>query len=166
MNRPTVEVETIINERVRRATVEPRRTLLDFLRDDCDLTGTHAGCEHGVCGACTVLVDGDAVRSCLIFAAQVTGHRITTIEGIGDNGELHRVQQAMIDTHSLQCGFCTPGFVISIVAFLRDRPDPTHEEVLDSLGGNLCRCTGYQGLVRAVELAARSINEAGAEIDV
>jgi carbon-monoxide dehydrogenase small subunit len=130
-------------------------TLADFLREVCRLTGTHLGCEHGVCGACTVLVDGDAVRSCLVFAVQVDGAEVTTIEGIASpDGSLSTVQEAFRDCHGLQCGFCTPGFIVSVTAFLRDHPDPTDVEIREALSGNLCRCTGYQGIFKAVRRAA------------
>ena len=145
------QVSMTVNGTVRRATVESRKTLADFLREDLGLTGTHLGCEHGVCGACTVLVDGAAVRSCLMFAVQAEGAEVTTIEGIAaPDGELSTVQAAFRDCHGLQCGFCTPGFVMTVTAFLRDHPEPTDEEIRESLSGNLCRCTGYQGIVRAV----------------
>jgi carbon-monoxide dehydrogenase small subunit len=148
-------VEVTVNGRVFRATVEPRLTLADFLREKCGLTGTHLGCEHGACGACTVLLDGDAVRGCLIFAVQVDGMEVTTVEGIaGPNGELSPVQAAMRECHGLQCGFCTPGFVTSITALLRDNPKPTDAEIREGLSGNFCRCTGYQGIVNAVHRAA------------
>jgi carbon-monoxide dehydrogenase small subunit len=148
-------VELTVNDQVRRATVEPRMTLADFLREGCALTGTHLGCEHGVCGACTVLVDGDPVRSCLMFAVQADGSEVTTIEGLSDpDGQLSTVQAAFRDCHGLQCGFCTPGFVVTVTALLRDNPDPTDEEIRESLSGNLCRCTGYQGILRAVRQAA------------
>jgi carbon-monoxide dehydrogenase small subunit len=150
-----VVVTTTVNGIARRALVEPRKTLADFLREDCALTGTHLGCEHGVCGACTVLVDGAAVRSCLMFAVQAQGADVTTVEGLcGDDGELSTVQAAFREAHGLQCGFCTPGFVVSVTAFLRDNPHPTLEEIREGLSGNLCRCTGYQGIIRAVQLAA------------
>ena len=137
------------------ARVEDRITLADFLREECNLTGTHLGCEHGVCGACTVLVDGAAVRSCLMFAVQAAGSEVTTIEGIvGPDGGLNHVQEAFRTAHGLQCGFCTPGFVVSVTAFLRDHPDPTDREIKEALSGNLCRCTGYQGIINAVRLAA------------
>jgi carbon-monoxide dehydrogenase small subunit len=151
-----IEVEVRVNGQARRATVEPRRTLADFLREQCGLTGTHLGCEHGVCGACTVMVDGDAVRSCLVFAVQADGAEVTTIEGIGSPDELSPVQAAFRDHHGLQCGFCTPGFVVSVTAFLRDHPNPTDDEIRDGLSGNLCRCTGYQGILAAVRAAATS----------
>jgi len=154
-------VHITVNGRARTATVEPRLTLADFLRDACRLTGTHLGCEHGVCGACTVLVDGAAVRSCLMFAVQADGAEVTTIEGIGSSdGELSPVQQAFRDCHGLQCGFCTPGFVVSVTAFLRDNPSPTDTEIRQALSGNLCRCTGYQGIVKAVRQAADTLGGA------
>jgi carbon-monoxide dehydrogenase small subunit len=144
-----------VNGQPREATVEPRLTLADFLRERCGLTGTHLGCEHGVCGACTVLVDGAAVRSCLMFAVQADGADVTTVEGVaGPGGELSAVQAALRECHGLQCGFCTPGFVMSITALLCDNPHPTDDEVREGLSGNLCRCTGYQGILRAVRLAA------------
>ena len=137
------------------ATVEPRLTLADYLRENCGLTGTHLGCEHGACGACTVLVDGQAVRACLMFAVQADGSDVTTVEGIaGEDGELSPIQSTMRECHGLQCGFCTPGFVVSITALLRDNPHPTDEEVREGLSGNFCRCTGYQGIVNAVHRAA------------
>jgi carbon-monoxide dehydrogenase small subunit len=144
-----------VNGHSRSATVAPRLTLADFLRERCQLTGTHLGCEHGVCGACTVLVDGAAVRSCLMFAVQAEGAEVTTIEGIGSpDGELSVVQAAFRDCHGLQCGFCTPGFVVSVTAFLQDNPNPTEDEIREGLSGNLCRCTGYQGILKAVRQAA------------
>lgn len=148
-------VKLKVNGRLRAADVEPRLTLADFLRENCGLTGTHLGCEQGVCGACTVLVDGAAVRSCLVFAVQLDGAEITTIEGIASpEGELSVVQGAFRDCHGLQCGFCTPGFIVSVTAFLRAHPDPTDEEIREALSGNLCRCTGYQGIFDAVRQAA------------
>jgi len=143
-----------VNGQERRGLVESRKTLADFLREDCALTGTHLGCEHGVCGACTVILDGDAVRSCLMFAVQAEGAVITTIEGIATPGELSPVQDAFREEHGLQCGFCTPGFVVSVHAFLAEHPRPSRDEIREALSGNLCRCTGYQGIVRAVERAA------------
>ena len=137
------------------ATVEPRLTLADYLRETCGLKGTHLGCEHGACGACTVLVDGHAMRSCLMFAVQADGSEVTTVEGIAsEDGELSPVQAALRECHGLQCGFCTPGFVMSITALLRDKPRPTDEEIREGLSGNFCRCTGYQGIVNAVQRAA------------
>jgi aerobic carbon-monoxide dehydrogenase small subunit len=153
-----VTVEVTVNGLPRRATVEPRLTLADFLRERLQLTGTHLGCEHGVCGACTVLLDGAAVRSCLIFAVQADGGDVTTVEAIaGPDGTLSAVQAAFREHHGLQCGFCTPGFIISVTAFLRDNPDPTDEQIRDALSGNLCRCTGYQGILKAVRGAAQTI---------
>jgi carbon-monoxide dehydrogenase small subunit len=148
-------VKMVVNGEPREAAVEARLTLADFLREECRLTGTHLGCEHGVCGACTVLVDGAAVRSCLLFAVQAAGAEVTTVEGLaGPDGELTPVQEAFRDAHGLQCGFCTPGFVVSVTAFLRDNPEPTDREIREALTGNLCRCTGYQGIIKAVHLAA------------
>jgi aerobic carbon-monoxide dehydrogenase small subunit len=158
MNRGVMTVRLTLNGVPREATVEPRLTLADFLREQCRLTGTHLGCEHGVCGACTVLVDGAAVRSCLMFAVQADGAEVTTIEGIASpDGELSPVQAAFSDCHALQCGFCTPGFVVSVTAFLRDNPHPADEDIRDALSGNLCHCTGYQGIVRAVRKVADEV---------
>jgi len=149
------EVRLVVNGEAREGPVEPRLTLADFLRERCHLTGTHLGCEHGVCGACTVLVDGEAVRSCLVFTVQVDGAEVTTIEGIAPaDGELSAVQEAFRDCHGLQCGFCTPGLVVSATAFLRDHPDPSDAEIAEAMSGNLCRCTGYQGILAAVRRAA------------
>ncbi len=159
-----IPIEIRVNGLLRRASVPPRLTLADYLREHCRLTGTHLGCEHGVCGACTVLLDGQAVRSCLVFAVQADGAEITTIEGIASpDGELSPVQAAFRDHHGLQCGFCTPGFVISATAFLRDHPDPTDEQIRDALSGNLCRCTGYQGILQAVGAAAKSASTVAAD---
>jgi carbon-monoxide dehydrogenase small subunit len=133
--------------------VEPRLLLSDFLRHDLELTGTHVGCEHGVCGACTVLLDGEPVRSCLMLAVQADGHAITTVEGLATNGRLHPVQQAFHEAHGLQCGFCTPGVLMTIVAFLRDNPAADEPAIREALSGNLCRCTGYQSMVDAVLLS-------------
>jgi carbon-monoxide dehydrogenase small subunit len=144
------------------ATVEPRRLLADFLRRDLDLTGTHLGCEHGVCGACTVLLDGAAVRSCLLFAVQVDGHTITTVEGLAEAGRLHPIQSAFREEHALQCGFCTPGFLTTLAAFLEEVEDPTEAEIREAVSGNLCRCTGYVNIVRAVRRAVR-LRRAGGE---
>ena len=155
-----VAVVVTVNGQRRSAVVEPRLTLADFLRERCQLTGTHLGCEHGACGACTVLLDGQAVRGCLVFAVQADGAEVTTIEGIaGPDGALSTVQQAFREHHGLQCGFCTPGFVTSVTAFLRDNPSPTDQEIRDGLSGNLCRCTGYQGILAAVRAAAATINQ-------
>ncbi len=150
-----IAIELTVNGVRRRATVPPRVTLADYLRDTCGLTGTHLGCEHGACGACSVLLDGEAVRSCLVFAVQADGADITTIEGIaGPDGELSPVQAAFRDHHGLQCGFCTPGFIVSATALLRDNPTPTDDEIREGLSGNLCRCTGYQGILNAMHAAA------------
>jgi aerobic carbon-monoxide dehydrogenase small subunit len=150
-----VSIEVTVNGRTRRASVPPRLTLADFLRERCQLTGTHLGCEHGVCGACTVLLDGQAIRSCLMFAVQADGTEIVTVEGMSaPDGGLSAVQHAFREHHGLQCGFCTPGFVVSVSAFLRDHPDPTDEQIRDALSGNICRCTGYQGILAAVRAAA------------
>ena len=136
--------------------VEPRLLLSDFLRHEMNLTGTHVGCEHGVCGACTVLLDGDAIRSCLTFAVQVDGHQVTTVEGLSDTAEeLHPLQEAFWDAHGLQCGFCTPGILMTLIPFLEGNPDPSEEMIREALSGNLCRCTGYQNIVDAVKLAAK-----------
>jgi carbon-monoxide dehydrogenase small subunit len=148
-------VTVSVNGQATEATVEPRLTLADYLRETCGLTGTHLGCEHGACGACTVLVDGQAVRSCLMFAVQADGSDVTTVEGVAsEGGELSPVQAALRECHGLQCGFCTPGFVMSITALLRDNPKPSDEEIREGLSGNFCRCTGYQGIVNAVHRAA------------
>ena len=150
----TIDVAVTVNGRKRTGTVEPRKTLADFLREDLGLTGTHLACEHGVCGACTVIIDDRAVRSCLQFAVQVDGSSVTTVEGLATNGELNPVQRAFMNEHGLQCGFCTPGFVISATALLNDNSDPTDQEIREGLSGNICRCTGYQGIIRAVRSAA------------
>jgi carbon-monoxide dehydrogenase small subunit len=149
-----IDVSCSVNGEAVRHVAEPRQTLADFLREECGLTGTKLGCEHGVCGACTVLLDGEAVRSCLIFAAQANGHEIVTVEGLAPDGELHPLQQAFCDNHALQCGFCTPGFLLSAYAFLRDTPAPSDDEIRETMSGNLCRCTGYQGIFRALRQVA------------
>jgi carbon-monoxide dehydrogenase small subunit len=149
------QIDLNVNGERRRVTVEDRTTLADALRDGCQLTGTHLACEHGVCGACTVLLDGAAVRSCLLFAVQVVDAEVTTIEGLTPtDGSLSPVQEAFRQAHGLQCGFCTPGFVVSITAFLAEHANPGDEELRDALSGNLCRCTGYQGIIKAARLAA------------
>lgn len=157
-----VDIRLRVNGVVRDLTVPSRRLLSDALRHDLRLTGTHVGCEHGICGACTVLLDGEPVRSCLLLAASVDGREITTVEGLsGPDGELHPVQQAFRDCHGLQCGFCTPGFVTTIAAYLEENPDPTEEEATEAIAGNLCRCTGYVGIRAAVLRAAELRREAG-----
>jgi carbon-monoxide dehydrogenase small subunit len=151
----TRTVSLRVNGEARQATVEVRTTLADFLRDALDLTGTHVGCEHGVCGACTVLLDGQPVRSCLILAVQAEGAAITTVEGLADGEKLHPLQQAFWDHHGLQCGFCTPGFLLTAKAFLEENPRPTDDEIREAISGNLCRCTGYHFIVEAIRSAAR-----------
>jgi carbon-monoxide dehydrogenase small subunit len=154
--RPALHAVTVtVNGRSHTRQVEPRLLLSDFLRHDLDLTGTHVGCEHGVCGACTVLLDGEPVRSCLLLAVQADGHEVTTVEGLAPGPErLHPLQEAFWDAHGLQCGFCTPGFLMTLVPFLAENPDPSEDEIRHALSGNLCRCTGYQNIVAAVRLAA------------
>ena len=146
----TVEVSFTINGQPQTIRVEPRRTLADAVREDCGLTGTHLGCEHGVCGACTVLVDGKPVRSCLMFAVQAEGHAIRTVEGLSRDGMLHPMQQAFWENHGLQCGFCTPGFLMLAVAALEQNPDMAEDELREVLSSNLCRCTGYQNILKSV----------------
>ncbi|MFM0267998.1 (2Fe-2S)-binding protein [Paraburkholderia sediminicola] len=143
---------------------EPRKLLSDVLREDCRLTGTHVGCEHGVCGACTVLIDGRPARSCLAYAVQMDEVQITTIEAVAQDGRLSPLQQAMHECHGLQCGFCTPGIVMTFEAYLREHPSPSEAEVREALSGNLCRCTGYQNIVRAILLAAARMR--GESVDV
>jgi len=150
-------ISVVVNGEERRRRVEARRTLADFIREDCALTGTHLGCEHGVCGACTVIVDGEAVRSCLMFAVQADGADVVTVEGLGGpDGTLSPVQDAFREEHGLQCGFCTPGFVVTVTQLLRENPAPTDDEIREGISGNLCRCTGYQGIVRAVKRASET----------
>ena len=165
------DVTVSVNGTERSARVDDRVTLADFLRQDCGLTGTHLGCEHGVCGACTVLLDGAPVRSCLTFAVSVDGHSVTTIEGIagvvpdgvdGTAPALSAVQEAFRECHALQCGFCTPGFITTITAGLAEQPDPTRAQAVEMIAGNLCRCTGYQNIVDAVLRAAELTRERGA----
>lgn len=152
-----MKVDLIVNGvRHTAAGVEARKTLADFLREDLELTGTHLGCEHGVCGACTVIVDGDAVRSCLMLAVQANGAEIRTIEGLGTPDALNPLQQAMRDAHGFQCGFCTPGFMMQITALLEENPSPTEDEIRDALSGNICRCTGYESIVNGVMKAVRA----------
>jgi carbon-monoxide dehydrogenase small subunit len=148
-------IRVTVNGRVYERTVEVRKTLADFLRDDLDLTGTHLGCEHGVCGACTIVLDGAAVRSCLMFAAQVHGRELQTVEGLADGDRLNPMQEAFREHHGLQCGFCTPGFLMTLTCFLRETPNPTEAQVREAISGNLCRCTGYKNIVTAALAAAR-----------
>ena len=157
-----VVVELTVNGRRYRERVEPRLLLADLLRGRLGLTGTHVGCEHGVCGACTVLWNGRAVRSCIMLAVQADGGAIRTVEGLGREGALHPIQQAFMEAHGLQCGFCTPGFLMSVYELLERSPDPSDEEIRDTLGGQICRCTGYQAIVDAVKLAATKLAAAGA----
>lgn len=154
-----VAVTLNVNGRSQTTLAEPREILADVLRDRLGLTGTHLGCEHGVCGACTVLVDGEMVRSCLMFAVQAQGAEITTIEGLEEDGELHPMQKAFSEYHGLQCGFCTPGMILAGVDLLKRNPDPSAQEVREDMGGNICRCTGYQKIVESVLGAAREMNE-------
>ena len=147
---------TVNGERYQRS-VEPRLLLSDFLRHDLGLTGTHVGCEHGVCGACTVIFDGDPVRSCLVFAVQADGHEIRTVESLGTIDNMHPLQQAFQEKHALQCGYCTPGFLMTLVPWLEEHPVPTDDEVREAISGNLCRCTGYQNIVEAVKMAAEIV---------
>ena len=146
-----------INGREHAIAVEPRRTLVDAIREDCGQTGTHIGCEHGICGACTVIVDGEPVRSCLMFAVQADGKKIRTVEGLAAGDKLHPMQQAFMDHHGLQCGFCTPGFLMLAVGVLEREPDIGDDDLLDVLASNLCRCTGYQNIIKAVRAAAKEM---------
>ena len=151
-------VALTVNEKEYKREVEPRLLLSDFLRHELGLTGTHVGCEHGVCGACTILFDGESARSCLIFAVQADGHNLTTVEGLAkDKDDLHPIQQAFWEAHGLQCGYCTPGILMTLVPFLKQNPNPTEDEIRHALSGNLCRCTGYQHIVDAVKLAAEKM---------
>ena len=150
-------IRTSVNGTAYDGFVEPRRTLADFLRMDLGFTGVHLGCEHGVCGACTVLFDGEAVRSCLLFAVQADGAEVMTIEGLASGDKLHPIQEAFWENHGLQCGFCTPGFILSIYAFLRDNPSPSDRDIRVGLSGNLCRCTGYHNIVESVKAAATKL---------
>jgi aerobic carbon-monoxide dehydrogenase small subunit len=153
-----IDIVLDINGAVHEATVEPRRTLADVIRDDCGLTGTHIGCEHGVCGACTVLVDGAPVRSCLMFAVQAERKKIRTVEGLQRGATLHPLQEAFIAHHALQCGFCTPGFLMLAAGLLEQKPHISDEELLDVLSSNLCRCTGYENILKAVKAAAAQMS--------
>lgn len=148
-----------INDRDCAIAVEPRRTLADAIREDCGQTGTHIGCEHGSCGACTVIVDGEPVRSCLMFAVQADGRKIRTVEGLANGEKLHAMQQAFMDHHGLQCGFCTPGFLMLAVGVLEREPDISDEALLDVLSSNLCRCTGYQNIIKAVRAGAKEMRK-------
>lgn len=151
----TVHLNCTINGAVFEADVDPRRSLSDVIREEAELTGTHLGCEHGVCGACTILVDGQPARSCLMLGIQAAGHEITTIEGLANGDELHPIQQAMHESHGFQCAFCSPGFLMSTVALLAENPSPTRDEIRQELSGNLCRCTGYESIIKGVETAVQ-----------
>ena len=156
------DVRLTVNGVAYEATVEPRMTLVDMLRGELGLTGTHVGCEHGVCGACTVLMDGRAVRSCIMLAVQADGAEFMTVEGLASEaGELHPIQQAFIEERGLQCGFCTPGFMMTIHELLQETPDPTEEEIKDALGGAICRCTGYESILKSVRSAAKKLQALG-----
>ncbi len=155
-------VRLTVNGVAYEASVEPRMTLVDMLRGELGLTGTHVGCEHGVCGACTVLMDGRAVRSCIMLAVQADGADFMTIEGLASQaGELHPIQQAFIEERGLQCGFCTPGFMMTILELLQETPDPTEDEIKDALGGAICRCTGYESILKSVRSAAKKLQASG-----
>ncbi len=147
-------ISVTVNGHTYEGECEPRRTLADFIRHDCGLTGTHLGCEHGVCGACTILVDGRTARACLMLAVQADGSELTTAEGLASGAELNPLQEAFWDNHGLQCGFCTPGMLMCATALLQDNPDPSDEEVREGISGNLCRCTGYDSIVRSIQDAA------------
>jgi carbon-monoxide dehydrogenase small subunit len=157
-----IDITLTINGRDHAIRVEPRKTLVDAIRDDCGQTGTHIGCEHGICGACTVIVDDQAVRSCLMFAVQAQGKNIRTVEGLAQGDRLHPLQAAFIKHHGLQCGFCTPGFLMLAVNALEREPDIGDEDLLDVLSSNLCRCTGYQNIIAAVRAAAADMRRGGA----
>ena len=148
-----------INDTPYERSVEARKLLVDFIRDDIGLTGTHIGCEHGVCGACTVLLNGEPSQSCLLFAVQVDGSEIVTVEGLGSDGSLHPLQEAFSVAHGLQCGFCTPGMLMSALYLLRDNPDPSETDIRLAISGNICRCTGYVNIVKAVQLAAQALKQ-------
>lgn len=158
-----MKVELSVNGKRQSVDVEPRKTLLDCLREDLSLTGTHAGCEHGICGACTILIDGEPARSCLIFAVQADGYDITTIEGVAPvPGELSVIQDAFCETHGMQCGYCTPGMVLTAKALLRRNPQPTWQDIVEAISGNVCRCTGYGQIVEAIALAGERLSGANA----
>ena len=160
---PTVPVAITVNGTRHERSVEPRLLLSDFLRHELGLTGTHVGCEHGVCGACTVLLDGEAVRSCLVFAVQADGRTVDTVEGLASEGALHPLQRAFHEAHALQCGFCTPGILMTLVPFLREHPAPGEHAIREALSANLCRCTGYANIVLAVERVVKGAGEPGSQ---
>jgi carbon-monoxide dehydrogenase small subunit len=154
----TFDITLTVNDNQYERSVDPRMLLSDFLRHELGLTGTHIGCEHGVCGACSVLFDGQPIRSCLMFAVQANGHEIRTIEGLGTIDHLHPIQESFREAHGVQCGFCTPGFIMTLVPFLENNPDPSESEIRQAISGNICRCTGYQHIVDAVTLAAKKMS--------
>jgi aerobic-type carbon monoxide dehydrogenase small subunit (CoxS/CutS family) len=154
----TVEVDLTVNHVQYKRSVEPRMLLSDFLRHELGLTGTHVGCEHGVCGACSVLFDGQPIRSCLMFAVQANGHEVLTVEGLGTIDNLHPLQESFMEAHGLQCGFCTPGILMTLIPFLQEHADPSEDEIRQAISGNICRCTGYQHIVDAVMLAAEKMS--------
>jgi len=156
---PRVEIEIIVNGKSYRREVEPRMLLVEFLREELGLTGTHIGCDTSYCGACTVILDGDAVKSCTLFAVQADAGDVLTVEGLEQDGQLHPLQQAFSEQHGLQCGYCTPGMLMSSLALLAENPDPTPKDIRKRLAGNLCRCTGYQNIIKAVQAAARQLRE-------
>ena len=155
----TRKVHLTVNGVAHEALVEPRMTLADFLRGELVLVGTHVGCEHGVCGACTVLLDGKTVRACLMLAVQADGAELMTVEGLDEDGRLHPIQEAFREEHGLQCGFCTPGFLLTVYELLEDSPEPSEDQIMDALGGQICRCTGYQPILAAVRLAAARLQQ-------
>jgi carbon-monoxide dehydrogenase small subunit len=154
------DIDLTVNGRTHHISIEARKTLADALRDDCNLTGTHLGCEHGVCGACTILVDGEPLRACLMYAVQAEGRDIRTVEGLAEQGRLHPLQKAFIEHHGLQCGYCTPGFLMLAAGVLEKEPDISDEELADALSSNLCRCTGYENILKAVRAAAQEMRSA------
>lgn len=158
----TKDISLTVNGKLYEANVENRLTLVDFLRGQLELTGTHVGCEHGVCGACTILFNGRAVRSCIMLAVQADGGELRTVEDLSKDGQLHPIQQAFVEEHGLQCGFCTPGFLMSLCELLENNPDPSEEQIRDTLGGQICRCTGYQSIFAAVRSAIDKMAAAGA----
>ena len=151
------QIRLTVNGVPHEGLVEPRVTLADFLRGELGLVGTHVGCEHGVCGACTVLLNGETVRACLMLAVQADGAQLMTVEGLDEDGTLHPIQEAFLEEHGLQCGFCTPGFLLTVYELLADSPEPSDDEIMDALGGQICRCTGYQPILAAVRLAAAKL---------
>ena len=154
-------ISVTVNGQLATGSAEPRKLLVDFIREDLGLTGTHVGCEHGVCGACTILLNGEPIRSCLLFAVQANGAELLTVEGLATGATLHPIQEAFWEAHGLQCGFCTPGMLITSLAFLRENPAPSEPEIREALSGNLCRCTGYQNIVKAVQTAAQTLASQG-----